>query len=80
MKNLFVTKGIYNTNDQLNYIMNAPASEHAALWATLHAKAAQSTEQTSSTVADYLKEYDSQLLVLNNTSPGKIIRDILEGE
>ena len=80
MKNLFVTKGIYSTNDQLNYNMNAPTSEHAALWATLHAKAAQSTEQTSPTIADYLKEYDSQLLVLNNTSPGKIIRDLLEGE
>jgi|DEB0MinimDraft_3_1074331.scaffolds.fasta_scaffold08026_1 hypothetical protein len=80
MKNLFVTKGIYSTNDQLNYIMNAPASEHAALKATLYAKAAQSTEQVTTPIADYLKEYDDKLLVFGNTSPGKIIRTFIEGE
>lgn len=77
MKNLFVSKGIYSTNDQLNYIMNAPSSEHAALWETIVAKAKAGTEQVQLSSAEYLKEYDDQIIMLGNASVGTIIKDII---
>ena len=80
MKNIFVTNGIYSTNDQLNFIMQAPSRLHKPLAATLQAKAEQNTEQVALSSAEYLKEYDNQILLFSNTSPGKIIRNLIDGE
>lgn len=72
-----MSKGLYTTTDQLNYIMNCNSKDHVAIWRTIDAN--KSTSQVCGSTKDMIEADNPNLVAIGAITPGSYIRGKIYG-
>lgn len=73
MTSLFVAKKLYTETQIKDFITNCNSEFHEKVYHAIYSYA-QNTKQSVMPFSNWIKEYESNLSVIGNTSPGDYIK------